>query len=149
MIIQPGKQFINWFYEEDQKRTLLLQPKYQRNPIWSAGQKCFLIDSIISDCPIPQVYLNVLTTGAGPSRRTLYEVVDGQQRLRAILEYMRDEYALVPLTSSAYPVSPIYANAVGRKYSQLPSEYQDKVWNYPLAVQELRGFSDKQIRDMF
>jgi uncharacterized protein with ParB-like and HNH nuclease domain len=86
--VKPNTQYLSWFYGEEKKGTLLLTPKYQRNPIWSDGQKCFLIDSIISGCPIPQVYINILSQGKGKDRKTVYEVVDGQQRLRAILEFM-------------------------------------------------------------
>ena len=70
-IPKPNTQAISWFYGEHQKGTLRLTPKYQRNPIWSIGQKCFLIDSIISQCPIPQVYINVITEGTGVKRKTV------------------------------------------------------------------------------
>ena len=79
---------VSWFYGEDQKKTLYLTPKYQRNAIWSIGQKCFLIDSLIfTRHPIPQVYINIKTVGLAKDKKTIYEVVDGQQRLRAILEF--------------------------------------------------------------
>src|SRR6266849_6532680 len=74
---KPNTQYLSWFYGEDQKGTLRLNPKYQRNPIWSEGQKCFLIDSVISGCPIPQVYINILSEGKAKDRKTVYEVVDG------------------------------------------------------------------------
>jgi len=146
---KPNTQALSWFYGEYKKKSLNLEPKYQRNPIWSIGQKCFLIDSLLSGCPIPQVFLNIQTQGSGPSRKTIYEVVDGQQRLRAILEYMEDDYSLVKLSPKSYPFSSEYGPQVGRKYSELPSEFQDIIWNYPLAVQELRGWDDTQIRALF
>jgi hypothetical protein len=149
MLPQPGHQYINWFYEEDQKKSLVLQPKYQRNPVWSERQRCFLIDSILSGIPIGQVFLNVVTKGQGLHKKTEYEVVDGQQRLRTILDFMRDNFALVRIPTSTYPVSDLYGNLVGKKYSNLSEDYQDKIWNYPIAVQELREYSDKEIRDMF
>jgi hypothetical protein len=62
---KPNTQAISWFYGEFKKGALLLDPNYQRNPIWSIGQKCFLIDSIISGCPLPQVFLNIKVEGAG------------------------------------------------------------------------------------
>jgi hypothetical protein len=150
MLPQPGKQYVNWFYEENQKSNLDLKPKYQRNPIWSLGQRCFLIDSILSDCPIGQIYLNVLFQGSGRNRRTVYEVVDGQQRLRAILDFMRDSYALAKSAAKVYPVSQTYEKKlIGKHYSELPEESQGKIWSYPIAVQELRGYSESQVRDMF
>ena len=101
---KPNTQALSWFFGEHKKGTLDLKPRYQRYAIWSPGQKCFLIDSLISGAPIPQVFLNIKTGGSGRERRTIYEVVDGQQRLRAILEYMDDEYPPIATTArSAYP----------------------------------------------
>ena len=146
---KPNTQALSWFYGENKKGTLLLDPKYQRNPIWSIGQKCFLIDSLISGSPIPQVFINIQTRINNGSRKTLYEVVDGQQRLRAILEFMNDEYGLIKTTAKSYPVSNIYEPHIGKKYSELPDDLQDAIWNYPLAVQELRGWTDTEIRALF
>jgi hypothetical protein len=146
---KPNTQALSWFFGEHKKGTLRLNPKYQRNPIWSIGQKCFLVDSLISGVPIPQVFVNIETEGAGRNRQTVYEIVDGQQRLRAILEFMNDEYSLVATAARAYPVSDIYKPHIGKHYSELPATLQDAIWNYPLAVQELRGWDDLQIRALF
>ncbi|MDD5593322.1 MAG: DUF262 domain-containing protein [Candidatus Margulisbacteria bacterium] len=146
---KPNTQALSWFYSESEKNTLDLRPKYQRNPIWSIGQKCFLIDSIISGCPLPQVFLNIISRGTGPKRKTIYEVVDGQQRLRSIIEFMKDEYELIETTANSYPVSEVYKPHIGKKFSQLPDNFQDIIWNYQLAVQELRSWDEKQIRALF
>jgi len=146
---KPNTQALSWFYGEYKSDTLRLTPRYQRNPIWSIGQKCFLIDSLISGCPIPQVFINIVTEGTGSKRKTYYDVVDGHQRLRSILEFMRDEYALVATTARSYPVSDVYKPHIGKKYSSLPAHLQDLIWDYPLAVQELRGWDDAEIRSLF
>ncbi len=41
---KPNTLAVSWFYGEYKKNALVLSPKYQRNAIWSIGQKCFLID---------------------------------------------------------------------------------------------------------
>lgn len=146
---KPNTLAVSWFYGEFNKKALQLQPKYQRNPIWSIGQKCFLIDSLLSGCPIPQVYINIKTTGSGKEKKTLYDVVDGQQRLRAILEFIGEEWALVETTARSYPVSKLYRRHIGKRYSELPEKLQNRIWDYPLAVQELRGWADRDIRSLF
>ena len=146
---KPNTMAVSWFYGEDQKKSLILTPKYQRNPIWSIGQKCFLIDSLISGCPIPQVYINIKTEGLGREKKTIYEVVDGQQRLRAILDFLNDEYKLVATTAKSYPVSDLYKKYIGKAYSQLPDEIQNTIWDYQIAVQELRGKEPKEIQELF
>jgi len=146
---KPNTQALSWFYSEYKNHTLRLDAKYQRNPIWSIGQKCFLIDSLISGAPIPQVYINIISEGTGSSRKTIYEVVDGQQRLRSIIEFMLDDFVLVATTATSYPVSDVYKPHIGKRYSELPTNFQDMIWNYPLAVQELRDWNDEQIRSLF
>ena len=74
-------------------------------------------DSLISQCPIPQVFINIITEGKGTSKKTICEVVDGQQRLRAILEFMTDEWPLIATTAKFYPVSDTYRLHVGKEYS--------------------------------
>jgi hypothetical protein len=39
-------------------------------------QKCFLIDSLISGCPIPRVYINIKTEGKGREKKTIYDEWD-------------------------------------------------------------------------
>lgn len=148
MLPSPTHRFINWFFDEDQKKSLVLKPKYQRNPVWSESQRCFLIDSILNDIPIGMVYLNLVTVEAGPRRKTQYEVVDGQQRLKTILDFMNNIFALkrIPRT---YPVSSGYQSVLGKKYSSLSSAQQDRIWHYPVAVQELRQYSEDEIKTMF
>jgi len=148
-IPKPNTQALSWFFGEFEKKSLVLTPKYQRNPIWSIGQKCFLIDSILSGCPLPQIYINIKTSGQGGKRQTYYEIVDGQQRLRAILEFMRDEYSLIRLSSKAYPVSTSYEPHIGKRYSEISDSLQNYIWNYPIAVQELRDWDEAQIRSLF
>jgi hypothetical protein len=146
---KPNTLAVSWFYGEYKKRTLTLSPKYQRNAIWSIGQKCFLIDSLMSGCPIPQVYINIKTEGLGREKKTAYEVVDGQQRLRAILEFLNDEYKLVATTAKSYPVSDLYKTHIGKSYSQLPDSIQNTIWDYQIAVQELRGKGQLEIHGLF
>jgi hypothetical protein len=146
---KPNTLAVSWFYGEDQKKTLILTPKYQRNPIWSIGQKCFLIDSLIFGCPIPQVYINIKTEGLAKEKKTFYEVVDGQQRLRAILEFLNDKWPLIETTARSYPVSALYRRHIGKKYSELPEHLQNVIWDYPLAVQELRGKEPQEIQALF
>ena len=87
--------------------------------------------------------------GKGSDKRTIYEVVDGQQRLRSILEFLNDEYPLIATAASAYPVSDEYKPHVGKRYSELPDKLQNIIWDYPIAVQEMRGWDDFEIRAIF
>src|SRR5208282_2142294 len=74
---------------------------------------------------------------------------DGQQRLRAIIEFISDSWPLLRTASKSYPVSDVYKSHIGQKYSELPNNIQNSIWDYKLAVQEIRGWTDEEIRSMF
>lgn len=64
---------------------LQLDPSWQRDAVWATTKKPALIVSLINGIPIPEITLWLRADG-------VYVVVDGQQRLRTILEYMIGDY---------------------------------------------------------
>jgi hypothetical protein len=72
-------------YSLHDRDLLKLDPSWQRDAVWSATKKPYLIESLINGIPIPEITLWLRADG-------VYVVVDGQQRLRAILEYMDGDY---------------------------------------------------------
>jgi hypothetical protein len=70
-----------------------------------------------------------------------YTVIDGQQRLRAIFEFIDDRFRL----SQSNKKSKFY----NRRFSELSVSHQDQIRNYDLVIEELSGYSDNDIRDMF
>ncbi len=66
-------------------KKLILNPPYQRNPIWSLTAQKMLIDTIKCSQPIPNFFLL--------KKDGLYEMVDGQQRARTMLGYWQGDFA--------------------------------------------------------
>jgi hypothetical protein len=87
------------------REILNIRPEYQRRLRWSSIQKSRLIESLLLNVPIPPVFFY-------ESSGARYEVMDGQQRLNAIREYMEGELALsglqvlAPLNGVRYPQAP-------------------------------------------
>ncbi len=82
-----------------------LRPEYQRRLRWTNTQKSLLIESLLLNVPVPPVffYENDLAR---------YEVMDGQQRLNAIKEFLSNGFTLRGLQ--------IIPTLNGRTYAQLP-----------------------------
>ncbi|WP_158288963.1 DUF262 domain-containing protein [Rubrivivax albus] len=59
-----------------------LNPTYQRDFVWSNADSQTLIESILRGIPLPSI---ILARGSGNQR---YQIVDGKQRLTAILRFM-------------------------------------------------------------
>jgi 5-methylcytosine-specific restriction endonuclease McrA len=120
-------------------------PDYQRPPVWSLAQKRLLIDTVLRGYDIPKMYWRKVS--AGPDR---YEVVDGQQRLRAIWEYMNGEF---DLGRDAEPVGGV--DVRGIRYSSsngdqsLPDDLRLNFDTYTLDVIILSETDEEEVREMF
>lgn len=129
---------INDFVEWDTQKQLVLNPIFQRRPVWSEKAKSYLIDTILRGKPIPKVFirqrLNVTT------KMSIREVVDGQQRLRTILSYIKDGF---PLARGQHP------EYGGMRYSQLPEDAQSAFLSFEIAVDLLINLPDSEILDIF
>jgi uncharacterized protein with ParB-like and HNH nuclease domain len=63
------------------QETINLAPNFQRKAVWTPKQKSLLIESLMLNIPIPMFYVSADQKGN-------WEVVDGQQRLTAIKEFV-------------------------------------------------------------
>lgn len=74
----------------NEREELDLEPWYQRRSVWTRPQKSYLINSIFEQMPIPTIYVRHYLDI--DKEKSIKEVVDGQQRIRSILEYVKDGY---------------------------------------------------------
>lgn len=115
-----------------------LAPEFQRNSVWPRAAKSYLIDSILHDRPIPVLYFQ--RTVSAQTSMAGYKVIDGQQRLRAIFEFLDNEFALSDTSVKS---------AKGKRYSELPNALRSRILQYDLIIQELSDYSAADINDMF
>ena len=94
------------------KKRIDTNPDFQRPPVWSRSQKQLLIDTILRSYDIPKLYWRKI--GSNPDK---YDVVDGQQRLRAIFEYQNGEF---PLSKDCDPIDDIDPSKM--RYADLPDD---------------------------
>lgn len=135
---QPKSYNISDFYEWYQKETLILQPKFQRRDIWSQSARSYLIDTILRKLPVPKLYIRQQIDL--DRRRTIREVVDGQQRLRAVIDFIEGR-----LTVSKHH-NPQYCNL---KFEELPDDVKNDFLAYQFSVDLLLGASDREVLDIF
>jgi hypothetical protein len=96
------------------------------------------MDTVIRGKPIPKVFIrqkiNVTT------KTSVREVVDGQQRLRTILSYVKDGFAISKRQNTEYG---------DILFSQLPEEVQAQILAYEISVDLLINLPDAEILDIF
>lgn len=79
-----------------QKGIIKLDPEYQRRHRWDNLTSSKLIESLILNIPIPIIYLSydVDVDSETQEEAARYSVIDGQQRLTAIVKYFENKYQL-------------------------------------------------------
>jgi Protein of unknown function DUF262 len=121
---------------------LKLQPDFQREGVWPKAAKSYFIDSILNGRPIPPIYIQ--RTTSVQTGRSEFAVIDGQQRIRAIQEFLDDGLKLNEVGDGS-----VASTFKGKKFSGLSEEMQQRLWNFDFVVQELSGYSEDNIRDIF
>jgi len=116
-------------------------PDYQRGAVWTAEKKQLLIDSILRGYDIPKIYLRLISPGSSFDS----EVVDGQQRLRAIWDFVDNKY---PLGNESVDFTDM-DNLDGKYYSDLSAEQQERITAFSLTVAEIRDANDTEVRELF
>lgn len=138
----------SWFSERYRDGTLTLKPPFQRKPVWAARQKCSLVESILMRLPVPEIYVQQTTSSDG---KTNYAIVDGQQRIRTILQFVgvetdQDEQEHNQFTLDKLPADSKWRNI---KFSDLTDDEKKSFYGYPFVVRYLLTDSDDEVRDMF
>ena len=82
---------IAWLKKANDQGQLEMKPPFQRNPVWSPKQKGALIETILLEYPVPEIYMQDVVDESGGETHI---VVDGQQRIRAVLDYIAGEFEI-------------------------------------------------------
>lgn len=141
-------QNISWFRDEMKNGRLLIKPPYQRKAIWKLEQKCALIESILMDMPIPEIFMQTIVDAEG---NTTHAIVDGQQRIRTILHFMgvdptesESEFQNFKLEKLS-DESPFY----GKELSDLSAIERTRFFGYKFTIRTLDSVDDAKIRSVF
>lgn len=127
-------QFVRW----NDQNQLVLQPKFQRRAAWEPAARSYFIDTVVRGLPIPKVYLRKVVH---PKTKLMaYEVVDGQQRLRAILDFCTGDLML----------SRRHNHDLGDvTFSTLPDPLRRAVLNYEISTEVMEKATDPEVWAMF
>jgi len=135
---KPRTATINDFREWNERNELVLAPEFQRRKVWGPKARSFLIDTILNGFPIPAIHIRQkIDVG---TKKTIRQVVDGQQRLGAILDYIKDGFSVMKVHNKIYG---------GLTFSELPSDIQEKFLEYDLFVDFLIGATDSDVLEVF
>ena len=129
----PIVDLITWMDE----KTLVLNASFQRRTIWTPAAKSYLIDTILRDKPMPNIYLRTVVDAR--TRQARREVVDGQQRLSTIHEFINSKWALDNRA----------AEFRGNFFEDLEDDLQQTFLSYRIGVVQLLNATDEYVLDVF
>lgn len=129
---------INDLLEWDRTGQLELNPLFQRREVWTDKAKSYLLDTILRGKPIPKLFIRQRINVS--KKTTVRDVVDGQQRIRTILAFVKDAFTVNKLHNEEYG---------GSLFSQLPADIQAQVLEYSLSVDLLVSMTDAEVLDIF
>jgi Protein of unknown function DUF262 len=128
---------VAWLKNTLDAGQLTIKPPYQRNPVWVTPQKAALIDTILRGYPIPEIYLQEIVDSSGKEH---HYVVDGQQRIRACLEFVEGDFALDP------EISPEHGEL---EFDDLPENDRQQIYSYKFVVRVMPNVPEEEIRFIF
>lgn len=107
-----------------------LKPNYQRRITWDERKRSKLIESFIMNVPVPPVFIY-------ETEFNKYQVMDGLQRITAIIDFYNDKYELKGLEQ--------WSELNGRTYSSLPQKVREGIDRRQISVVTLLKESSKTV----
>jgi len=120
-------------YED--RKTVVLDPDFQRENVWTTNQKSELIESILMGIPLPVMYF-------AEDKYGNLQVIDGRQRLTALFEFLNNKFRITS--------APILTHIKRKKFSELEAKEQVKLEDYQLIVYIVKPQTPDRIKfDIF
>lgn len=148
MNFKSTEETIGWFRDRFVEGSLVIKPPYQRKPVWLLRQKCHLVESVLKDLPIPELFVQRSTDEDG---NTTYSVVDGQQRIRALLQFVGSDTTEDQTEFDKFTLDKLDPDSdwYEMSFADLSTEGKRSFYGYALAVRYLDTDDDAEMKDMF
>ena len=135
---EPSSITIDDITSRMNKERFLIRPPYQRKEVIDRRKSSGIIESILLGIKIPPIFLFKREDG-------IAEVIDGQQRLLSILGYLgksfiNEEKRSAVSEKNNFALSrnlKILKDVEGKKFSELPTHYQERILDFDLWIIEI------------
>lgn len=120
------------------RKDIRINRSYQRSGgIWPSSAQTYFIDTILEKYPFPKLYFHQIYDRT--LKKPIMEVVDGQQRLKTILDFSRDK---IRLSKASQKHS-------GLTFSELDEATQESFQMYRVPVDVILAAERPQLLEMF
>lgn len=137
---QPTNMSVADYCAAMDRNEIMVNNEYQRSDrVWPDSARSYLIESVLLGYPIAKFYLHFITDVK--ARKTIKEIVDGQQRSRAIYDFYNDRFKL----SNSLDTEELR----GLTYSALSEGWQEKFISYSISIDLFVGAEPQEVREVF
>lgn len=126
-----------------ERGQLIINEEYQREAVQRSKPdfRTRLIESVLMNFPIPPI--TILKTPSGQPD----EILDGQQRVTTVLDFMKIDGSFSIKGEALMKLD--YDIFSKKKFKDLPEEYQWRIENYKIGVDEVRETDDYPAEDIY
>ncbi|TGN41659.1 DUF262 domain-containing protein [Marinobacter confluentis] len=140
MRLLPSDPDIQTLYGRIKNSKIDLQPDFQRGEVWTEDKKKALIDTILRGWHVPPIHIIVVEeTGE-------QEVLDGQQRLVAIRDFMSGAF---PVDGYCEPFNKDMKALDGLFYEELPPKHKNLFDSYSIRQFLITDFEPGEPGELF
>lgn len=140
MQVTQSPYTITTYCDAMNRGEIIVNHDYQRNPkVWPPAARSFLIETILLGYPMPKLSLYQKTDVK--TKKTIHEIVDGQQRSVTIFDFFHNRFRIARTGA--------IESAAGRNYDELEDDDKHRFLSYSLSVDLFIGATPDAIREVF
>ena len=145
IIYSRSEQKVQEVYRDFVNGSLMVDESYQRRSVWLERDKVRLIETMLLGLIIPELYFWDADTDAD-SGLTITHIVDGQQRVKSIVEFIDNKLKL----QKEFLIEDFAKENFGDKYfKDLDGEIKKQIWTYNLSIIRIQNKEMDEIRKIF
>ena len=145
-IFTTNNKSVSEIFEMRESGNLIVDDSYQRRSVWGEKDKICLIETILLNLVIPELFFWSAQTDP-ETGKTITHIVDGQQRINAIESFIHNEFKL----KQQCLLDPVSKSRFSNKFFRdLSNEEKTGFWSYKLMIIEFsQSATREQIVNIF
>ncbi len=132
--VYTADDFVVW----QENEMLEITPKFQRRTVWRTPARSYFIDTLLRDMTVPPLYFRKAQNKN--KTKIVREVVDGQQRVRTVLDFIAGKFRLSKTLKAPW---------AGMSFEQLTQDQRTQITAFSFSAEIFKGISDKQVLEVF